>query len=65
MLIQITTITGELVETITIEQVSTSERLIYWPCHYCGMKLVRAPRKFCCASHRVIYCQKRIGQCIA
>ena len=60
MLIQITTVTGDLVETITIERIPRPDVIIYSPCGYCG-ELVKAPRKFCCDSHRVMYCQKQIG----
>lgn len=60
MLIQITTITGELVETIKIERIPRRDVIVYSPCGYCG-ELVKAPRKFCCNSHRVLYCHHKIG----
>lgn len=61
MLIQITTVSGELVETIVIERIPRADVIVYSPCGICG-ELVKAPRKFCCHSHRVIYCQKGIGK---
>ncbi len=60
MLIKKLTITGELLEIVTLENLPAKDEM-YWPCHYCGVTLVRVPRKFCCDSHRVTYCQKRIG----
>lgn len=60
MMIQITTLAGELVETIEIDRIRRQDVIVYSPCGYCG-ELVKAPRKFCCDSHKVSYCQKRIG----
>lgn len=62
ILIQITTVTGQLVKTITIEEIPRQDVIVYSPCGYCGVELVKAPRKFCCNAHRVAYCEKRIGQ---
>ncbi len=59
VLIQITTIRGELLKSVVVEIQAQDET--YWPCHYCGNVLVRVPRKFCCDSHRVTYCKKQIG----
>lgn len=61
MLIQITKATGEVVETITVERIPTQDVIVYWPCWYCGDELVKMPRKFCCNSHRVLYCVYKLG----
>jgi hypothetical protein len=38
-------------KTILVEAVPADCTIIFRPCAYCG-KLVKAPRKTCCASHR-------------
>lgn len=65
MLIQITTITGELVKTITVEEIESPRVMVYCPCLYCNVKLVRVPAKFCCTAHRVYYKRKDIGSAIS
>lgn len=45
-------------QTFTID-VPANDTIIYRPCAYCDCGvLVKLPRKFCCESHRVMYCKK-------
>jgi hypothetical protein len=60
MLIQITTISGELVETIIVDRIPREDVIVYSPCGICG-ELVKAPRKFCSLAHKQAYYEKRIG----
>ena len=60
MIIQVTTVKGVIVQTIPVD-VATPMVLVLRPCFYCEKVLVKFPRKFCCASHKVCYCQKKIA----
>lgn len=60
VLIQITTISGELIETIIVDRIPREDVIVYSPCGICA-ELVKAPRKFCCDAHRQAYWEKRIG----
>lgn len=60
MRIQITTLAGQLTKTIIIDEIPRADVIVYSPCRYCG-ELVKAPRKFCCNYHRVVYCEKKIA----
>jgi hypothetical protein len=43
-------------KTITIAEVTNDDHIVYRPCAYCGKNLVRAPRKYCSRSHKVLAC---------
>ena len=60
MLIRRTTIQGVVLSTIVVD-VPSPRVLVLRPCFYCGKVEVIAPQKFCCDSHRVTYCKKRIA----
>lgn len=62
MMIQITSTSGELVETIIIERIPRQDVIVYSPCGICG-ELVKAPRKFCCHAHQQAYWRKDIASC--
>lgn len=48
-------------KTITIEEIPNDDLIVYRPCAYCGKTLVRAPRKYCSKSHKVLACIYRIN----
>jgi hypothetical protein len=49
-------------KTIPIEEIPNDDLIIYRPCAYCGSKLVRAPRKYCSKSHKVLASVYRINR---
>lgn len=56
MQIQVTSGAGVVTQTVIVAEIDSGDVIVYRPCAYCGEKLVRAPRKTCCSSHRVLLC---------
>ena len=55
-------ITPAYTKTITVEEIPNDDVITYRPCFYCGKELVRAPRKYCSNSHKVLACVYNVNR---
>jgi len=61
MIVQVIDLHGTLIRSFNLApEIPCRDHITYRPCAYCGHELVRVPRKFCCASHKVTYYRKQI-----
>jgi hypothetical protein len=60
VIIRRTTCKGAVLATVFVD-IPSPAVIVLRPCFYCEKVEVIAPQKFCCDSHRVSYCKKRLA----